>query len=142
MAKERVRIVARKALTVEALRERLKTEMARAHQRACPTCSGSGLVTGPLTAAEVMHGSGISSSAFNGFIKQGKSISLEAGLKLLAYLDNLEAPGPGPYTGDAPRHPDARLVEREQGRQARAAVSDAAAKAGVEAINRPAVIGR
>lgn len=139
--------MARKALTVDALRERVKKTMAKPHERACTNCSGSGRVSGPLTAADVIDGAGITQSAFYGFTKKGKSLSLEAGLKLLAWLDRLEDPlselddPDEPNTDEEPRAPSVREASRDRLAAIRNQAAAAAASAGIDAMNRPLQTG-
>lgn len=133
-------ITRRKALTVDALRERLKRVMAKPHDRPCPQCSGSGTVSGPLTPLDVVEGAGITQSAFYGFVRQGKSLSLEAGLKVLAWLDSLERTALDDLDDEhEPRDPEARDVGSERLRQIHNASAAAAARAGIDAMNRPPV---
>lgn len=133
-------ITRRKALTVDALRERLKRAMAKSHDRACPNCSGTGIVSGPLTTNDVVHGAGLTPSAAYGFISKGKSLSLEAGLKLLAWLDQLErTPLDDLDEEHEPTDPDAPPAS-ERLRQIRNASASAAAQASIDGMNRPPVV--
>lgn len=125
----------RKAMTVDALRERTRKAMAKSHTRDCATCGGSGRVTGPLTTADVVAEADIAASALYAFLAKNKGLSLEAGLKLLAYLERLD--DPLSELDDDERDPDERERESARRRLLSEASAKAAASAGIDAMNRP-----
>jgi hypothetical protein len=133
-----VKIVRHKALTVDGLRDRLRSVMAKAQRRECPTCHGAGAIDRPLTQDEVITGVGMSSSQYYAFTHKGKSLSLETGLRLLAWMDELERDKLDELDDEhEPRDPDDSDRESARLRQLRNVSSEAAAKAAIDARERP-----
>lgn len=133
-------ITRRKSMTVDALRERLRKTMARSHDRPCPNCSGTGKVSGPLTTNDVVQGAGIAPSAAYSFLAKGKSLSLEGGLKLLAWLDRLEDPLSELHDEDDVKPISERNSAAERQRLAVNRINTAAAGASIDNINRSPVV--
>jgi hypothetical protein len=137
-----MRITERK-LTVSAIRSRLKTRMAIAQttRTECAKCSGHGYMekTAPLAQKDVAAAAEISSVAVSNFLK-GKTVSLENGLKLMAWLDKQEKPA----EDDDVEPDDVEIPIRKPGNvdeRRRAAVREvanrAAASAAIDARDRP-----
>jgi transcriptional regulator with XRE-family HTH domain len=139
-------IVKHRTTTVARIREQLAKEMARERTTsiACVACNGEGYIVrkAPVSQAEVAKATGMHQSTLSAFIKGHSNLSLEKGLAIIAWLDEQqERPNPdAPYDADEPRSP----VVREQSRTRLAAMSqfasEAAAKAGIDAIHRPPVL--
>lgn len=133
-----VRIVRHKAITVDSLRARLKAAMAKPQKRECPECHGTGEVERTLRAEEIAHAIGLSSSQTYQFMNKGKSLSLENGLRLLAWMDELERDKLDELDDEhEPTDPDDHDRESARLRQLRNASSEAAAKAAIDARERP-----
>jgi hypothetical protein len=129
-----MRIIRHRATSVEDLRARLKAVLGKPKRRECPACAGSGHVDTPVTQVEVAQALGLPTPALNGFVK-GKSLNLERGLKLLAWLEDAERDPLAEL--DDQHQPKAPTSESERMRQLREASSRAAADAAINGRNRP-----
>jgi hypothetical protein len=140
-----VRIFSRKALTVEQLRGRLKTEMAKPITRRsdCTHCDGKGYIekTGPMAMIDVARVTGMHGSTVDAFLKGRTNLTLEKGLRLMAWLDALEPPTDDELDelADLPVSPSAHEHATERRRRLINASAAAGANAAIESMNRPLV---
>lgn len=135
------RIVAHQIPTIDELRDRLKKVMAkvRTTRHDCPKCGGKGYLEkkAPMSALEVQRQSGVPNVSLGNFLKGKYTMSLEKGLKLIAWLDSVERDElaeldaehqpRGDKTAD-PRRLAAELTSRA-----------AAASGAIDAMHRPPV---
>lgn len=126
------------------VRERLNALIGKSVDRECPTCSGGGRVTGPIRQVDIATAAGLDKMTLNTFVHGGTRLYFDNGLKLLAAIETLEAavaavekPRVNSLPTDGARNPAVREGESERMRQIRNASAEAAAKAGIDAINRP-----
>jgi hypothetical protein len=142
-----MRIVRHKAMTVEALRERLKAAMAKVtttrHQ--CSHCDGKGYVekSAPMSRMDVERATGINNTVIGNFLK-GKALSLAKGFQLMAWLEELERTAAadklqlnGGEQDEQPRDPVVRERQAAAARFVQQSVSRASVSAAIDAINRP-----
>lgn len=141
-----MKITPRKAMTVDGLRDRLKTTMGKTHRRACPNCNGSGQVTGPISTTEVATLVGVPPHTLTRFVNGKGDLKLDRGLVLVAVLDRLDDPLSVLDDDDErdDEEADPALLNRRglaamQAGNVRKAASAAAAAAGIDAMNRPLV---
>lgn len=136
-----MKIVRRKSMTVDKIRERLRKAMAKETTTRvdCTKCDGKGYVekTAPMSQQDVGRQLGFSSATVSQFL-QGKSLSLENGLKLVAWLEALDDPL-SVLDDDPDDDEDESDVDAK--REARKAASTAAASAAIDAMNRPIQFG-
>lgn len=133
-----VKIVRHKSLTVDGLRERLKGLLGtRSPLVKCRHCDGTG--QGTIDVALVAGEIGVAASTLYGFTAKGKArLSLEGGLKLLAWLDRLDRDKLDELDDEhEPTDPEAAAQEGARMRQLRATAANAAATAAIEARDRP-----
>lgn len=140
-----MKIVALQALTVDELRARLREAIDRpvAVRTKCPRCKGIGHLeeTRRVGESAVARAAGIHTSTLNSFMRGKTGLTLERGLALMRWLEQQGAIkanfGDEPYVDQAPRSPAVREQGSARRRDLNNVAAAAAAKAGVDAINRP-----